>query len=136
MNKKLPVTVEHAELRELAKRLMHMHPTDKKIIWLATALQSIGSGTDANTALGVKRGKGHDDEKFEKHMKNQMAIRWIAGRMNPIDGEKPPLKNVAVEEAALHFGLEVDNLKRACPSKAELKALVEFDWDSQRPRNN
>ena len=136
MTKKLPVTLEHAKLRELAQILAHLHPTDKKILWLATALQSIGSGTDANTALGVKRGKGHDDEKFEKHMKNQMAIRWIAGRMNPIDDEKPPLKNVAVQEAASHFGLEVDNLKRACPSEAKLKALVEFDWDSQRPRNN
>ena len=136
MNKKIPVTFEHAMLRQLSQKLRRLHEDDIEIVWLANALLLIGSGKDANIELGVKRKKGQDEKKTAKHMANQIAIRWIAGRMNPIDGESPPEKHVAISEAAKAFDLDEDNLKRACPSEAELKALVEFDWDSQRPKIN
>jgi hypothetical protein len=131
-----PVTLEHAKLRKLAQRLANLHMNDKQFRWLATALDRIASGNDANVELGVKRKKGQDDKKFIRHMKNQMAIRWIAGRMNPIDGEVPPLKIVAVQEAAAAFDLDYDNLNRVCPTEEDLKKLVKFDWDSQRPKIN
>lgn len=136
MKNNLPVTLEHAQLRKLAQKLARMHMADKQILWLATALKRIGSGYDANIELRVKRKKGQDEKKYSRHMNNQMAIRWIAGRMNPIGDEKPPLKNEAIQEAALAFDLDFDNLNRICPTEEELKKLVEFDWDSQRPKIN
>jgi hypothetical protein len=136
MKNNLPVTFEHVQLRKLAQKLARMHMADKQILWLATALKRIGSGNDANIELGVKRKKGQDEKKSLRHMKNQMAIRWIAGRMNPIHDEPPPLKNVAVQEAALAFELDYENLDRICPTEEDLKKLVEFDWDSQRPKIN
>ena len=131
-----PVTLEHAQLRKLAQKLARMHMADKQILWLATALNRIGSGNDANIELGVKRKKGQDEKKASRHMNNQIAIRWIASRMYPIDGEPPPLKSVAIQEAALAFNLDYDNLNRICPTEEDLKKLVEFDWDSQRPKIN
>lgn len=136
MNKKIPVTLEHAKLRKLAQRLARMHMADKQILWLATALKRIGSGNDANIEFGVKQRKGQDDKKFNKHMKNQIAIRWIAGRMNPSKGEAPKFTTEAIQEAATLFNLEPENLSRICPTDEELKNLVEFDWDSQRPKIN
>ncbi len=109
---------------------------DMQLLALASALNRIASGNDANIELGVQRGPGQDHKKERKHLANQIAIRWIAARMNPIDGERPPTKNIVIREAALLFDLDEDNLKRQCPSKAELKELVEFDWDSQRPKIN
>ncbi len=109
---------------------------DKQMLALASALNRIASGNDANIELGVKRGQGQDDKKEQKHLTNQIAIRWIAGRMHPIDGEQPPTKSMAIREAALVFDLDEDNLKRQCPSEVVLKELVEFDWDSQRPKIN
>jgi hypothetical protein len=134
MNKNQPVTYEHAKLRELAQKLSQAHTGDKQIQWLANALNRIAFGHDANTELGVQKGKGQDEKKQRRHMTNQIAIRWIAGRMHPIDGEKPPKKNIAIREAAEAFNLDEDNLKRACPTLPELKSMVEFDWDSQRPK--
>ena len=134
MNKKIPVTLEHAKLRKLAQRLARMHMADKQILWLATALNRIGSGNDANIEFGVKRRKGQDDKKFNQHMKNQMAIRWIAGRMNPLKGDPPKSTTEAIHEAATLFNLEPENLSRVCPTDEELKKLVFFYWDSQRPK--
>lgn len=134
MNKKMPVTFEHAKLRRLAKKLKRFHKDDIEILWLASALQCIGSGKDANIEFGVQRGKGQDDKKERKHLANQIAIRWIAGRMNPIDGERPPMRKVAIEEAATLFNIDYENLDKACPNLQKLKTLVEFDWDSQRPK--
>ena len=137
MTNNLPETFEHAQLRKLAQKLARMHMADKQILWLATALKRIGSGSDANIELGVKRKKGQDKKKALRHMDNQIAIRWIASRMNPFDDdEEPPLKIVAIQEAALRFNLDYDNLNRICPKEEELKKLVKFDWDSQRPRIN
>lgn len=136
MNKKKPVTYEHAKLRRLAQRLGQLHMADKQMLALASALNRIASGNDANIELGVQRGRGQDDKKERNSLANQIAIRWIAGRMNPIDGERPPTKSIAIREAALAFHLDEDNLKRQCPSEAALKELVEFDWDSQRPKIN
>lgn len=109
---------------------------NKQMLALASALNRIASGNDANIELGVQRGKGQDDKKERQHLANQIAIRWIAGRMNPIDGERPPKRNVAIQEAATLFKLEYENLNKACPNLQELKSLVEFDWDSQRPKIN
>jgi len=131
-----PVTLEHTTLRQLATRLGQLHADDAEILNLATSLYQIGCGTDANVALGVKRSKGHDDKKAEAHYLTQIAIRWIAGRMNPIDGENPPKRIDAIREAAEAFCLDVDNLARACPSKQRLTELAAFDWDSQRPQIN
>lgn len=133
MRSTTPVNLEHARLRALATHLKGLHPDDTNILWLVTALNRIGSGTDANEALGIKRGKGHDAKKAEAHYLTQVAIRWIAGRMN-LENETPPKKRVAIEEAATAFGLEVDNLTRACPSIKKLTQIATFSWDSQRPR--
>lgn len=134
MNKNQPVTYEHSKLSELAQRLGRAHPDDEQMQWLAIALNRIACGNDANTELGVQKGKGQDDKKQRRYLTNQIAIRWIAGRMHPIDGEKPPKKNIAIREAAEAFNLDEDNLKRACPTLPELKSLVEFEWNSQRPK--
>ena len=131
-----PVTLEHTTLRQLATRLGQLHADDAEILNLATSLYQIGCGTDANVALGVKRSKGHDDKKAEAHYSTQRAIRWIAGRMNPINGENPPYRIDAIREAAEAFRLDEDNLGRACPSKQRLTELASFDWDSQRPLLN
>jgi len=136
MNKNPPVTYEHALLLRLAKKLGRIHMADMQILWLATALKRIASGNDANIELGIKRRKGQDDQKFNRHMKNQMAFRWIAAILNPPDGEPAPDKSEAIRQAAIAFDLDEDNLKRACPSEEELKAMVVFDWDSQRPKIN
>jgi hypothetical protein len=107
----------------------------------------IGKGADANKALGVKRSKGHDDKKAQAHLQTQMAIRWIAGRLNSelvIDSEgrlvpeveKPPTKAAATREAARLFGLNLENLQRACPSIEKLNRLANFNWDGQRPLLN
>ena len=133
---KLPVTLEHATLRALAAKLGHVNQyiDDPNILWLANALHEIGCGRDANEALGVKRGQGQDDKKMHQHMSNEIAIRWIAARMNPSNGDKPPKKAEAIHEAAEHFSIDEENLKRACPNIEKLKELVTFKWDSQRPR--
>lgn len=130
-----PVKYEHERLRSLAIRLGHLHREDAEILWLATALNQIGYGLDANEALQVQRYKGHDDKKSEAHYIIQIAIRWTAGRMNPVGGEKPPKKAIAIAEAAEAFGLDVENLTRACPKIDDLKKMATFEWDSQRPRN-
>lgn len=130
-----PVSLEHARLRNLANRLGQQNRDDAEILWLATALNQIGYGLDANEALEVKRSKGHDDKKGKAHYQTQMAIHWIAGRMNPSDGESPPKKSVAIAEAAKAFQLEVENLTRECPNLTALKKMASFAWDSQRPRN-
>jgi hypothetical protein len=135
MTEKIPVTFERAKLCQLANKLERMHKDDIEILWLSAALLRIGSGKDANIELGVHRKKGQDDKKAKKSMEIQMAIRWIAGRMN-LDGEPPPDKAFAIREAANLFKLNEENLKRQCPTVAKLKALVEFDWDSQRPKIN
>jgi hypothetical protein len=136
MNKKHtnPVTLEHARLRQLATRLGKLHLDDPEILDLATSLYQIGCGEDANLVLKVKRGKGQDTGKAEAHYDTQIAIRWIAGRLNPIDNSTPPSKITAISEAAVAFKLDQDNLARACPSEEKLKTLVEFEWDSQRPQ--
>ncbi len=134
MNKNQPVTYEHAKLKELAQKLGRTNTNDKQMQWLADALNRIAHGNDANTELGIQKGKGQDEKKQRRYLTNQIAIRWIAGRMNPINGEKPPKKNFAIREAAEAFNLDEDNLKRACPTLPELKSMVEFDWDSQRPK--
>ena len=136
MNKKIPVTFEHEMLRQLSQKLRRMHEDDIEIVWLANALLLIGLGKDANIELGVKRKKGQDEKKTVQYMENQIAIRWIAARMNPIHDESPPNKSVAISEAAIAFGLDEENLKRACPNEAKLKDLVKFYWDSQRPMIN
>lgn len=136
MNERLPMTYQHAKLMQLAKRLARMHMADKQMLWLATALLRISLGEDANLELGVKRRKGQDQKKYYRHLQNQIAIHWIAGRMNPIDGSPPPTKSVAISEAAMAFDLDEDNLKRACPGEAELKTMAVFDWDSQLPKIN
>jgi hypothetical protein len=139
-----PVYLEHARLRALAKRLGELHADDAEILNLATELMQIGYGVDANEALGVKRGKGHDDKKAQAHMKTQMAIRWIACRLNSVgpvdsegrmtpDPEEPPTKAAAIKEASRLYGLNPENLHRACPTKAELTRLADFGWDDQRP---
>ena len=136
MTKNPPVTVEHAKLRQLAKKLEGMHKDDIEIVWLANALLRVGSGKDANVELGVPRKRGQGEKKAEKSMAIQVAIRWIAGRTNQDDGAPPPKKIDAIREAAKFFKLDEDNLKRQCPSLAKLKTLVEFDLDSQRPKIN
>ncbi len=136
MKKAIPVTLEHAQLRALGRRLGQMHPSDKQFLWLANALIIIGKGGDANATLCVKGKKGQDDKKAERHMTTQMAIRWIASRLYPLQEEKSPTKAQAIAEAAKAFDLDEENLKRACPTTAELKELVVFSWDSQRPRIN
>lgn len=133
MKPTVPVTVEHTRLRELATRLGRLHAEDAQILALSTALYQIGCGADANESLGIERGKGHDDKKAAAHLKTQIAIRWIAGRMN-LEGEKPPKKIDAIKEAAAAFKLEEDNLARDCPSVQELKRIATFDWNSQRPQ--
>ena len=130
----LPVNVEHSRLRELADRLGQMHSDDRQILWLAQALYRIGSGEDANTVLLVKRPRGYDKKKADSHFATQVAIRWIAGEMNPTDDSKPPLKEEAISKAALIFDLDHDNLKRQCPSIKKLKEIATFYWDDQRPR--
>ena len=136
MTSSRPVTREHAILRQLATRLGQLHADDAEILNLATSLYQIGCGIDANVALRVRRSKGHDDKKAEAHYLTQRAIRWIAGLMNPIDGEKPPKKSIAIAHAANAFGLDVDNLTRACPNKQRLTEMATFDWNSQRPLLN
>jgi hypothetical protein len=130
-----PVTFEHARLRQLSNKLKSLHPEDSEILELAEQLFQIGDGSDANIVLGVKRSQGQNPNKEDAHYVTQMAIRWIAGRLNPLDGEEPPPSKVAViEEAATAFDLDVENLARACPSLKELKSIATFEWDSQRPR--
>lgn len=130
----VPVTFEHAKLRQLSDKLRLLHTADGEILKLANQLYQIGCGADANETLGIKRSKGQDGAKENARFMTEIAIRWIAGRMYPDKEEKPPKKAVALEEAAKAFGLEVENLARACPSLKDLKSMVVFDWDSQRPR--
>lgn len=130
----VPVTFEHARLRQLSDKLRLPHKEDDEILKLVDQLYQIGCGADANETLGVKRSKGQDAAKEIVRYKIEIAIRWIAGRMYPDKEEKPPKKAVAIEEAAEAFGLEVENLARACPNLKELKSMAVFDWDSQRPR--
>ena len=134
LNEDLPVNVEHSRLRELADRLGQLHSNDRQILWLAQALYRIGSGEDANAVLLVKRPRGYDDKKANSHYAIQIAIHWIAGEMNPLDGSKPTLKEEAISKAALFFALDHDNLKRQCPSIKRLKEIAKFNWDDQRPR--
>lgn len=132
-----PVTIEHVKLRQLAIKLGKLNASDDmQMHWLAKALHQIGCGNDANVALGLKRSKGQDDKKGQAHYLTQIAIRWIAGVMNPIDDGKPPKKIDAIREAAQLFNLDEDNLARACPKKERLSELATFDWDSQRPQLN
>jgi len=134
-NKDIPVTLEHAKLRQVAAKLAKLGAQDEEILSLSNALHQIGCGEDANVVHGVKRTKGQDEKKELAHYWNQMAIRWIAGRMNPIDpSEVPPFREQAIREAAEHFDLDVGNLKRACPSEVDLRKMVYFEWDSQRPQ--
>ena len=134
LNDDLPVNVEHSRLRELADRLGQLHSDDRQILWLAQALHRIGSGEDANAVLLVKRPRGYDNKKANAHYANQIAIHWIAGEMNPLDGSKPTLKEDAISKAALLFDLDHGNLERYCPSIKRLKEIAKFNWDDQRPR--
>jgi hypothetical protein len=129
-----PVTFEHARLRQLSNKLKSLHHEDSEILELAEQLNRIGCGSDANVVLGVKRSQGQNPDKEDAHYVTQMAVRWIAGRLNPLGGEEPPSKVVAIGEAATAFDLDVENLARACPSLIELKSIATFEWDSQRPR--
>jgi hypothetical protein len=128
----IPVTLEHARLRTLGSKLASIHAGDPQLKALASALYRIGCGEDANVVFGLKRGKGQNPAKAQAHYKTQLAIRWIAGYMNPGDGSSPS-KTAAISEAADQFELDPENLTRACPSIAALQEIAEFDWDSQRP---
>jgi len=132
VSQKIPVTLEHARLRAMAARLASLHLDDPELSELALALHRIGCGEDSDTALGINRGKGQSQSKEEAHYKIQQAIRWIAGYMNPGDGSTP-LKTAAISEAAELFGLDHENLTRACPNLEKLREIATFNWDSQRP---
>lgn len=129
----IPETLEHAKLRELSKRIKGLSSNDPALTWLGNALYQIGCGADANVVFRVNRGKGQNVEKELQHYKREIALRWIAGRLNPIGDEVPPKKSVAIQEAAELFSLDEDNLKRVCPKLSELSKMVSFGWDDQRP---
>ena len=82
--------------------------------FLISALRRIGSGDDANAALGVKakRGERKTSEEASKLFKMRGALAWVASAIRPEaeDGKGLSLDS-AFDQAAESFGYSYETLR-------------------------